>query len=57
MQRAFWALFAAAAVHAVTVNGAYATKQKSNSGPRIGHHSGKNGPSEKGWGGKGGYHN
>jgi hypothetical protein len=24
--------------------------------PRIGHHSGKNGPSEKGWGGGGGYH-
>jgi hypothetical protein len=24
--------------------------------PRIGHHSGMNGPSEKGWGGGGGYH-
>jgi len=28
-----------------------------SSRPRIGHHSGKNGPSEAGWGGGGGYHN
>jgi hypothetical protein len=28
----------------------------SGSRPRIGHHSGMNGPSQKGWGGGGGYH-
>jgi hypothetical protein len=27
-----------------------------SSRPRIGHHSGKNGPSHAGWGGGGGYH-
>jgi hypothetical protein len=32
------------------------TRSHSNSRPRIGHHSGRNGPSKKGWGGKGGYH-
>ena len=32
------------------------TGSRSNSRPRIGHHSGQNGPSKKGWGGKGGYH-
>ena len=36
----------------------YSTKSSySNSDrPSIGHHSGMNGPSEKGWGGGGGYH-
>ena len=29
---------------------------RSQSRPRIGHHSGQNGPSKAGWGGKGGYH-
>jgi hypothetical protein len=29
---------------------------RSESRPRIGHHSGQNGPSKAGWGGKGGYH-
>jgi hypothetical protein len=29
---------------------------RSESRPRIGHHSGMNGPSKAGWGGKGGYH-
>lgn len=33
-----------------------ARSSSSGSRPRIGHHSGMNGPSEKGWGGNGGYH-
>jgi hypothetical protein len=36
----------------------YSSKSSSSDSyrPRIGHHSGMNGPSEKGWGGGGGYH-
>lgn len=36
---------------------AKSSSSSSDSRPRIGHHSGTNGPSQKGWGGKGGYHN
>lgn len=32
------------------------SRSDSSSRPRIGHHSGMNGPSTKGWGGGGGYH-
>jgi hypothetical protein len=32
------------------------TRSFSESRPRIGHHSGMNGPSKAGWGGGGGYH-
>ena len=35
---------------------AYAPADSRESRPRIGHHSGQNGPSPKGWGGGGGYH-
>ena len=35
---------------------AYAKSSSDNHRPRIGHHSGMNGPSKAGWGGKGGYH-
>jgi PAS domain-containing protein len=35
---------------------AVARSSSSNSRPRIGHHSGQNGPSKAGWGGGGGYH-
>jgi hypothetical protein len=32
------------------------SRSSSESRPRIGHHSGMNGPSKAGWGGGGGYH-
>jgi hypothetical protein len=35
---------------------AMARSSSSNSRPRIGHHSGMNGPSRAGWGNGGGYH-
>jgi hypothetical protein len=33
-----------------------AARSSSDTRPLIGHHSGMNGPSKAGWGGKGGYH-
>jgi hypothetical protein len=42
---------------ATSVHEAVAKSSHSDSyRPRIGHHSGMNGPSKKGWGGGGGYH-
>jgi hypothetical protein len=42
----------------VVLLGGLAAEARSSSGsrPRIGHHAGMNGPSHKGWGRGGGYH-
>jgi hypothetical protein len=47
-----WALAALAIILASLP--AYARWSSDSSRPRIGHHSGTNGPSQKGWGGGGG---
>jgi hypothetical protein len=49
-----WALAAMAIILASIP--AFAGSKSDSNRPRIGHHSGTNGPSKAGWGGGGGYH-